>query len=192
MNMKIIKALYYFMMACIFIPHIILLIVKRNKTLEIEIFSWGKKLSIPHKNLYIIFLRLIVLCKEFRSVFYFRIGKISILVRWYSPGITNLFIIGNITPPLWIIHGHSTYIHPQRMGQRCQVWHNVTIGKKEQGKDKLQPIIGNDVSICTGAIVLGNITIGNNVTIGAGAIVIKDIPDNCVVAGNPAKIIKQL
>jgi serine O-acetyltransferase len=37
---------------------------------------------------------------------------------------------------------------------------------------------------------LGPVKIGNNVTIGAGAVVVKDIPDNCVVAGNPAKIIK--
>jgi serine acetyltransferase len=40
--------------------------------------------------------------------------------------------------------------------------------------------------------VLGKISIGNNVKIGAGSVVVKDIPDNCVVVGNPAKIVKQL
>ena len=41
------------------------------------------------------------------------------------------------------------------------------------------------------SVVFGNIKIGNNVTIGAGSVVTKDIPDNCVVAGNPARIIKR-
>ena len=39
-------------------------------------------------------------------------------------------------------------------------------------------------------IIIGDITIGNNVTIGAGAVVVKDVPDNAVVVGNPARIIK--
>jgi serine O-acetyltransferase len=75
------------------------------------------------------------------------------------------------------------------MGKNCQVWHNVTIGraKPKQGR----PIIGDNVNICAGAIVIGEIQIGNNVTIGAGSVVVRSIPDNCVVAGNPAKIIKQ-
>ena len=38
--------------------------------------------------------------------------------------------------------------------------------------------------------ILGPITIGNNVTIAAGAVVTKDIPDNCTVAGVPAKVIE--
>ena len=39
--------------------------------------------------------------------------------------------------------------------------------------------------------MLGPVRIGNNVTIGAGSVVTKDIPDNSVVAGNPARIIKR-
>lgn len=47
------------------------------------------------------------------------------------------------------------------------------------------------MKICGGAIVIGKIMIGNNVIIGAGAVVTKDIPDDCVVVGNPARIIKE-
>ena len=50
--------------------------------------------------------------------------------------------------------------------------------------------IGNDVFIGAGTIVLPNTHIGNNVIIGAGAIVTKDIPDNSVAVGVPAKVIK--
>lgn len=38
--------------------------------------------------------------------------------------------------------------------------------------------------------IIGDIRIGNNVTVGAGTVVVKDVPDNCVVVGNPARIIK--
>lgn len=40
--------------------------------------------------------------------------------------------------------------------------------------------------------ILPGVTIGNNVVMAAGAVVTKDVPDNCVVAGVPAKIIKKL
>ena len=53
------------------------------------------------------------------------------------------------------------------------------------------PIIGDNVHISAGARILGPIKIGNNVIIGANAVVVKDVPDNCVVAGSPAKIIKE-
>lgn len=52
--------------------------------------------------------------------------------------------------------------------------------------------IGNNVFIGMNSIILKGVTVGNNVIIGAGSLVNKDIPDNCVVAGNPAKVIMSL
>lgn len=52
------------------------------------------------------------------------------------------------------------------------------------------PIIGNNVRISKGAIVFGGITIGNNVIVGANAVVTKPVPDNAIVAGVPAKILR--
>lgn len=52
--------------------------------------------------------------------------------------------------------------------------------------------VGSNVFIGINSIILPNVTIGNNVVIGAGSIVNKDIPDNVVVAGVPAKIIKSI
>ena len=49
--------------------------------------------------------------------------------------------------------------------------------------------IGNNVMIGAKVLILPNVCIGNNVVIGAGAVVTKDIPDNSVVAGIPAKVI---
>ncbi len=67
----------------------------------------------------------------------------------------------------------------------------------EDGKYRLitrvAPItIGDDVWIGGDAVVLPGVRIGSNVIVAAGAVVDEDVPDNCVVAGVPAKIIKQL
>ena len=43
---------------------------------------------------------------------------------------------------------------------------------------------------CTGCTILGPVNIGSNVVVAAGAVVTSDIPDNCIVGGVPAKILK--
>ena len=52
--------------------------------------------------------------------------------------------------------------------------------------------IGNRVSIGTSATILGGITIGDNAIVGAGSVVTKDVPENAIVAGNPARIKRYL
>lgn len=52
--------------------------------------------------------------------------------------------------------------------------------------------IGNNVFIGMNTTILKGVTIGSNVIIGAGSLVNKDIPDNCIVAGNPARVIMSL
>ena len=53
-------------------------------------------------------------------------------------------------------------------------------------------IIGNNVWIGGGAIILPGVTIGNNVVIGAGSVVTKNIPSDVVAAGNPCKVIRKI
>lgn len=53
-------------------------------------------------------------------------------------------------------------------------------------------IIGDDVWIGGNVTILPGVNIGNNVIVAAGAVVTKDVPDNCVVGGVPAKILKPL
>ena len=58
------------------------------------------------------------------------------------------------------------------------------------GRYRVEPVeIGDDVFLGAGAIVLPGVKIGNRVVIGAGSIVTNNVPDNCVVAGNPSKVI---
>lgn len=52
--------------------------------------------------------------------------------------------------------------------------------------------IGRNVWVTSQCIILPGVTIGDGSIIGAGSVVTKDVPPNCLVAGNPAKIIRQL
>lgn len=58
-------------------------------------------------------------------------------------------------------------------------------------KNGKKPVIGNNVQLHAGAMVIGGITVGDNAVVGAGAVVVKDVPPNCVAVGNPAKIIRK-
>ena len=53
-------------------------------------------------------------------------------------------------------------------------------------------VIKKNAWICMGAIICPGVTIGENSVVAAGAVVTKDVPDNVVVGGNPAKVIKHL
>lgn len=86
--------------------------------------------------------------------------------------------------------GLAIVIHARAViGNNCMIGQGVTIGGKSGWWEV--PKIGNNVEINAGARVIGPIIIGNNVIIGANAVVVKDVPNNCIVAGIPAKIIKE-
>lgn len=64
-----------------------------------------------------------------------------------------------------------------------------SIGRNRRpGQERDIPIIGNNVSVYTNAVVAGGITIGDNVRIAAGAVVLQDVPSNSLVYGNPCVI----
>lgn len=74
-----------------------------------------------------------------------------------------------------------------QIGKNLTIYPGVTVGASKGGV----PAIGDNVFLGLGSKVFGGITIGHNVIVAPNAVVVKDVPNNCVVAGVPAKIIKK-
>lgn len=125
------------------------------------------------------------------------------LYRWKIPLLPSvvklwMFLLYNSSVPFecelgkgtkFAYSGIGVVLHKRTiMGENCMIGTNVTVGGKTPYYKV--PVFGDNVYIATGAKVLGPIKVGNNVTIGANAVVISEVPDNAVVAGVPAKIIK--
>lgn len=93
-------------------------------------------------------------------------------------------------------------VMPVTLGNRVMLAPNVQIytathplhaRERNSGKEFAKPIsIGDDVWIGGGAIICPGVTIGHRVVIAAGAVVTKDVPDDVLVGGNPAKVIKKI
>ena len=93
---------------------------------------------------------------------------------------------------LKIYHGQGSVINGgTTIGRDCTIRHGTTIGHKKlkDGSYSQAPALGNNIDIGANVCIIGNIRIGDNVIIGAGSIVTRDIPPDCIVMGNPAKVI---
>ena len=127
----------------------------------------------------------------FRTLFYYRIGAVkALLISWYRPG-DRYFSIANSTrigSSVQLFHPYATVLNAERIGDYFSCLHCTTLGATDKGR----PVIGDHVSLGASVTIIGHVRIGSNVTIGAGSVVTKDIPDNCIAAGNPAKVIKTL
>jgi maltose O-acetyltransferase len=135
--------------------------------------------------------------------------------------IQNLFgTVGNqfhVEPPFYCDYGYNIFVGENfysnvgcvllgvntinigdnvLLGPNVQIYtagHPVNPEERLGGLEFRLPIdIGNNVWIGGAAIICPGVKIGSNVTVGAGSVVTKDIPDNVVVGGNPAKILKNL
>ena len=133
--------------------------------------------------------------KPYRNLFYYRTGKITgKLLGVFLPNYKDFYIISDsIGGAAFVLnHPFSTIINARSIGRNFTICQLTTIGNKKHGRNDLVPTIGDNVSLGANVTIIGDIKIGNNVFIGAGSVVVKDVPDNCVVAGNPAIIIKNL
>jgi serine O-acetyltransferase len=100
-----------------------------------------------------------------------------------------------IGPGFLIGHSVGVVIGMATIGRNFRIQQNTTLGVRNFTDDEHNPVsypvVGDDVTICVGAAVLGGITIGNGAMIGANAVVLEDVPDNCVAVGVPARILEK-
>lgn len=116
-------------------------------------------------------------------------GYYSLVSKHIAHKIGLQFGVSNIDFGIKIYHyGHIVINSKAKVGKNLTIYPGVCIGRVG---DKY-PVIGDNVTFCTNSGVYGGITIGNNVTIAPNSIVTHDVPDNCVVAGVPAKIINKI
>ncbi len=142
---------------------------------------------------------LTVILYRFQSFFsrpgFYQIAKLISRLNLFLHG--SDFVIGStigsglvIKHPVGIVVGNKVVC-----GKGLSLMHGVTLGQKSfrsnRAQDTSNPVIGDDVKIGVGAMLLGGIKVGNRVTIAAGTLLISDAPDDTFVSGNPSKIVEK-
>lgn len=132
---------------------------------------------------------LMVFVKWYRNLFYYRIGRWKYLISFLAPPYATFFIrtYAKIGKGFLLVHPYATNVNAKSVGDNFTVYNGVSIGDNNGGI----PTVGNNVKVYINSVIAGDIVIGDNVTIGAGTVLMKSVPDNCVVVGNPAYILKR-
>jgi serine O-acetyltransferase len=93
---------------------------------------------------------------------------------------------------VFIDHGMGVVIgETAEVGDGCTIYQGVTLGGTSLARTKRHPTLGRNVSIGSGAAVLGAIYVGDGAKIGANSVVVKDIPANATVVGIPGRVVLQ-
>ena len=151
-------------------------------------------------------LRIILTYPGAKAVFFhkianfFAIAKFHLVARiisQFSRFLTGIEIHpkANIGKNLFIDHGMGVVIgETSEIGDNVTIYHMATLGgispsvnSNEQRNIKRHPTLKDNVVVGSGAQILGPVTVGKNAKIGANAVVTKDVPENAVMVGIPAK-----
>ena len=91
----------------------------------------------------------------------------------------------------FIDHGSGVVIgETAQLGDRVTIYQGVTLGGTGFARGKRHPTVGDDVTIGSGAKLLGPISVGSGAKVGANTVVIEDVPPSSTVVGNPGHPVK--
>ena len=125
----------------------------------------------------------------YRHGFYFLANYVSLRSR-KKTGI-EIHPAAQIGKGLFIDHGMGVVIGETAViGDNCTIYQGVTLGGTGKDKGKRHPTIGNNVTIGSGAKVLGPFKVGDNSKIAANAVVLSEVPPNSTCVGVPGRIVK--
>jgi serine O-acetyltransferase len=122
------------------------------------------------------------------------IAKILSLINFFLFGI-EIAVRCPIGPGLFFPHTQGTVIGAWQIGANATIFQGVTLGAREVDfsySQESRPIVGDDVTVGSGAKVLGGVHIGEGARIGANSVVLKSIEPYSVAVGIPAKVVRVL
>lgn len=159
-----------------------------------DIDRWCSELGVSYQSQIKKLVFLLWFRPQFRNLFYFRLPYILNSFRILCPADKSIAIAldyNNIEGGgIYFEHAFGTRIGAKSIGYGCTFRQLITVGVKSKNRHDEKPVIGKNVDFGVNVTCIGNIHIGDNAIIAAGSVVVKDVPENAIVAGNPAKIIK--
>ena len=139
----------------------------------------------------------VLLCRLAYCFYRLNLGPVAKAVSLF-----NFFFFGieiavrcHIGKGLFLPHTQGTVIGAWSIGENATIFQGVTLGAREVDfsyEESSRPTVCNDVTIGSGAKVLGGLTLGSGSRVGANAVVLESVPSNMVAVGVPAHTSKTL
>lgn len=138
----------------------------------------------------------VLLCRLAHSLYRMKLGPIA-----KAMSLLNFFLFGieiavrcPIGPGLFLPHTQGTVIGAWQIGANATIFQGVTLGAREVDfsySEQSRPIVGDGVTIGSGAKVLGALLIGDGARIGANSVVLQSIPARALAVGAPARVVQR-
>ena len=184
-----------------------MILIKTKAELRDAIRRDRKRYKITRKQYYIGLLRKRDESHAIRLLYYLRMCEylynnssnsflMKLAYRYYSYRYSRLefyydthIAINTVEPGLWIPHMGGIIINCKSMGANCSVNKGTVIGNKAGQENRA--VIGDNCYFLLGSKIIGGVCIGSNVIVCQNSVVVKDVDNNTIVCGIPAKVIKK-